>query len=111
MQKYELVYILKQELPDAEVKKLRDKIEKAIEKLKGTLLENQDLGSKTLAYPIQNQMRGHYFFFSFEGGGALVDELERTLRLSEQTLRFLTVKLEPAEKKEMTEKKETTEAA
>lgn len=89
--KYETVYILRPDLTEDMVKKANDKISELIQKYKGQITQVRDLGRKQLAYPIAKHHKGHYFQLNFLGNGEVVHELERHLRVSEETIRFLTV--------------------
>lgn len=90
--KYETVYILRPDLSDEGVKKASDKVAEIIGRLKGQLDSAKDLGRRQLAYRIAKQTKGHYFQLNFRGSGQVIEELERHLRLSEEVLRFLTVR-------------------
>lgn len=90
--KYETVYILRADLTDENEKKINDKITEVMTRFQGKLGEIKDLGKKPLAYPIAKHTKGHYFQVNYQGGGLVVEELERHLRLSEDVVRFLTVR-------------------
>ena len=90
---YETIYIVRPELPDEAMKAISDKISGIIEKGSGIVLTLDDWGKRKLAYPIKKNNKGHYVYFNFVGPSDLVGELERNLRIDDQLLRFLTVKL------------------
>lgn len=90
--KYETVYILRADLTEGGIKKINDKLSELVAQGGGRLAALKDLGRKQLAYRINKQMRGHYFQANYEGAGGLVGEVERNLRLTEEVIRFLTVK-------------------
>lgn len=90
--KYETVYIVRADLTDEVEKKINDKITEVLARFQGKLAELKDLGKKPLAYRIAKHTKGHYFQLNYEGNGQVIDELERHLRLSEDVIRFLTVK-------------------
>lgn len=90
--RYETIFILRPDLSDEAVKKASDRVSEIVARSKGRIEEVKDLGKKQLAYRIAKQTKGHYFQLNFRGSGEAVDELERHLRLSEEILRFLTVK-------------------
>lgn len=92
---YETVYILRPDLSEDGTKKINDRVTELLNKRGGRLLEHKDLGLKSLAYRVARQTKGHYFQLNFEGGGPVIEELERGLRLTEECLRFLTVKIIP----------------
>lgn len=90
--KYETIYILRADLTDEAEKKINDKVAEVVAKYKGKLEETKDLGKRPLAYRIAKHTKGHYFQLNYQGGGQVVEELERHLRLSEDIIRFLTVR-------------------
>lgn len=95
---YETVYIIRGDLTDEVIKKTNDKIVEVLGRFQGHLEELKDLGKRPLAYRIAKHTKGHYFQLNYrrvgEGNVALIDELERHLRLSEDVIRFLTVRRE-----------------
>lgn len=98
MRRYETVYILRPDLSEEGVKKINEKLAELVARRGGRVAVQKDLGLKLLAYRISRQAKGRYFQVEFEGGGEVLDEVERGLRLSEECLRFLTVRAErPAE--------------
>jgi small subunit ribosomal protein S6 len=89
---YETVYILRPDLTDEGTKKTNDKVAEVVGRFQGQLEGLKDLGKRPLAYQIAKQTKGHYFQLNYRGSGRLVEELERYFRLSEEVLRFLTIK-------------------
>ncbi|TFH24717.1 MAG: 30S ribosomal protein S6 [Myxococcales bacterium] len=57
----------------------------------GTLDENHDWGSRKLAYPIKKQDEGHYYLLEYNAEPAVVSELERTMRISDGVLRYMSI--------------------
>ena len=90
---YETIYILKPELPIDTVDKTADKVNGIIGKFDGEVLLQDDWGKRKLAYPIKKNARGHYVYFNYVGTSNLVGELERQLRIDDNLLRFLTVRV------------------
>src|SRR6185295_4580812 len=92
---YETTFITKAELSDDGLKQLNERIAGLITNFGGgvTVL-NEDWGKRKLAYPINNETRGHYTYVVYTGKGDIVHEIERNLRLHEHVLRFLSVNLE-----------------
>lgn len=97
---YETVYILNPDLPEEGAKKINTKVSEVVQRKGGKLLAQKDLGLKSLAYRISRQNRGRYFQVDYEGSGEVVSDLERNLRLTEECLRFLTVRQEPRQEGE-----------
>jgi small subunit ribosomal protein S6 len=90
---YETFYVTKPELPDDEVNRISEKLLGAIERFKGALLVSEDWGRRKLSYPIQRQNHGRYIYMNYVGPAALPVELERSMGLEDNLIRFLTVKL------------------
>ena len=90
---YETIYIVRPEMPEDAHKALSDKVAGIIEKGSGIVLTLDDWGKRKLAYPIRKNNKGHYVYFNYVGPSDLIAELERQLRIDDQLLRFLTVKL------------------
>lgn len=93
MNEYETVYVLQPDLAATGLKKVKEKVEKALIAGKAEILVNEDWGKRKLAYNIGKFQFGHYIYFNYSGDGHFINELERILRLDELVLRFLTVKL------------------
>lgn len=89
---YETVYIMRADLTDEMTKKANDKVGEIVQRYGGRLEPLKDMGKKQLAYPIAKMSRGHYFQLNYFGTGKTTEELERHLKMSEDVIRFLTVK-------------------
>jgi small subunit ribosomal protein S6 len=86
--------ILKPLLEEEEVDKILARIEKAIKKAKGKLGKIDKWGKRKLAYPIKGQNDGYYAIITFNGNGEVVKELDRILKITDEVMRHMTVKLE-----------------
>ncbi|MBI1909222.1 MAG: 30S ribosomal protein S6 [Deltaproteobacteria bacterium] len=93
MREYEIVYILKGNLEGPAAEKIGEKIKELVGRNKGILLGLRYLGKKMLAYRIEKETRGNYYLLSFLGEGAIITELEKIFRYTEEVIRFLTVKV------------------
>ena len=93
MQKYETLFILHPELPEAQVRETIDRTRRLIEGMSGNVADIQDWGLRELAYPIEKQTRGNYVLVEYEAGSAVVNELERTMKLSDEVMRFVSVRM------------------
>lgn len=91
---YETIYVVKPELPEDALVALNDKVNTIVEKNQGIMLTVDDWGKRKLAYPIQKNSKGHYIYINYLAPSDLVAELERNLRIEDNLLRFLTVKLD-----------------
>ncbi|MCK6417755.1 MAG: 30S ribosomal protein S6 [Alphaproteobacteria bacterium] len=95
---YETVFMARQDLTEAQVKDLTANFSKIITQQGGKILKTEFWGLRTLAYVINKSRRAHYVLLEFDAPGAAVIELERNLRLHEDVMRSLSVKLEAPSK-------------
>jgi small subunit ribosomal protein S6 len=92
--KYELVYLVAPDTPEEKQTEIADRLKGYVQQLGGTL-ESLDLWEKRkLAYEIRKVREAFYYILRFEGDGKLVDELERRLKVADEVIRFLTVRLD-----------------
>ncbi|SMC09375.1 30S ribosomal protein S6 [Nitratiruptor tergarcus] len=94
MRHYETLFVLKPTLTDEEKKAKFDFIKEVIENNGGEIVATEDVGVRKLAYPIQKFERGHYYIIYFKAPSETVRELERIYRITEDVIRFLTIKYE-----------------
>ena len=91
---YETTFILNPELSEGEHKTTVDNIVQLIKDNDGTVHNIEHWGMRRLAYPIAKKTNGYYAFIEFQAPGEFITRLERDFRYSENTLRYLTVKLD-----------------
>jgi small subunit ribosomal protein S6 len=91
---YESIFIINPNLPDEETAGVIKKMQDVVAKQGGEMLKFEDWGKKKLAYEIKKHKRGHYAFFQFKSAPTAISELERTYKLTDSVIKFLTVKLE-----------------
>ena len=91
---YETMYILRPDIAEDEVANFIDKYNKLLEKLGGKVLDSQMRGKRRLAYPIAKHREGIYVQLSHQGDGQHISKIEKAMRLSEDVIRYLTVKQE-----------------
>ena len=89
---YETMYILRPDIPEEEVDSHLKKYSELLEKSGTEVLDSQMRGKRRLAYPISKHKEGIYVQLSHKGNGKQVATLERAMRLSEDVIRYLTVK-------------------
>ena len=89
---YETMYILRPDIPEDEVDSHLKKYNEILEKSGTEVLDSQMRGKRRLAYPITKHKEGIYVQLSHKGNGQQVAILERAMRLSEDVIRYLTVK-------------------
>ncbi len=97
MQRYETLFILHPDVPEAQVRETIDRTRKLIEAMEGHVADIQDWGLRELAYPIEKQSRGNYVLAQYEASSAVVNELERTMKLSDEVVRFVSVRMPQVE--------------
>ena len=91
---YETMYILRPDIPEEEVDSHLKKYSEILEKSGTEVLDSQMRGKRRLAYPIAKHKEGIYVQLSHKGAGQQVATLEKAMRLSEDVIRYLTVKQE-----------------
>ncbi|MCY3981146.1 MAG: 30S ribosomal protein S6 [Alphaproteobacteria bacterium] len=96
---YETVFIARQDMSPAQVETLADEYGTLMDSLGGKVEKREHWGLKTLAYRIKKNRKGHYVLFNFEAPGDAVAELERRMRLSEDVLRYLTMRIEAVDER------------
>ena len=89
---YETMYILRPDIPEEEVDSHLKKYSEILEKSETEVLDSQMRGKRRLAYPIAKHKEGIYVQLSHTGDGQQVATLEKAMRLSEDVIRYLTVK-------------------
>jgi len=98
--KYETLLLLDPELGNEGSSVLLEKFSGVLEKNGGQIIRNDDWGVKTLAYPVQKQVRGRYIRMEYSLPPAQVSEFERNIRITDGVFKFLTVKLDQAQDKQ-----------
>ena len=91
---YETMYILRPDIAEDEVKNHIDKYNKLLEEFGGTILDSQMRGKRRLAYQIAKHREGIYVQLSHQGDGQHIFKIEKAMRLSEDVIRYMTVKQE-----------------
>ena len=91
---YETVFIARQDLSATQVEALSANLTNIITEGKGNVSKTEFCGLRTLAYSIKKNRKGHYVLFNIEAPADVVKEMERQMRLNEDILRFLTLKIE-----------------
>lgn len=93
MQRYETLFIIHPDRPEAQVRETVDRVRRLIEGMQGQVAEVQDWGMRELAYPIEKQARGIYVLVQYAARPEVVKELERSMKLSDEFLRFISVRM------------------
>jgi len=104
---YETMYILRPDLGEEQVEQAINKYQNLIREQGAEQIEIQHRGKRRLAYEINRQRDGIYIQMNYQGPGSLIAPLERSMRLSDEVIRYLTIKQEvPAETAESEESAE-----
>jgi len=91
---YETMYILRPDIPEEEVENHVTKYRDLVIEAGGEVIDTQMRGKRRLAYPIAKHREGIYVQLNHNGDGQQVAPVERAMRLSEDVIRYLTVKQE-----------------
>ncbi len=94
MREYETTFIVQPEISDEGIATLCARLDGVLEKGRATRLLWDDMGRRRLAYEIRSFQKGRYLTLMYLDEGTLVPEIERTLRLDDSVLRFLTVQVQ-----------------
>jgi len=91
---YEVVFIIDPDAPDEEIKRLSENLQTIVTDQGGTITKSEIMGRRQLAYQIGRKNEGVYVLFEIEGAGREIAELERRMRVSDQVIRYLTVRVD-----------------
>lgn len=92
MNKYEMMFIIKTTIEEAEVKKIAANLESIITSMKGKVTDTKELGNKKLAYPINKELTGYYFVMNFDATNEIVVELDRKAKINENVIRYMIIR-------------------
>lgn len=90
---YEHVFIARQDISNSQAEGLIGHYRRILEDNGGKVVATEYWGLRKLAYKIKKNRKGHYLFLKTEAPPAAVQEMERLMRLSEDVMRVLTVKV------------------
>tara|TARA_R110002095_G_scaffold29433_1_gene29095 strand:+ start:388 stop:762 length:375 start_codon:yes stop_codon:yes gene_type:complete len=94
---YEHVFISRQDLSSAQAEGLVEHFTAILKDNGGNVLENEYWGLKTMAYKINKNRKGHYVFMKSDAPSAAVQEMERLMRLHDDVMRIMTIKVDAHE--------------
>ena len=94
MQLYESVVIARQDISVTQAEALADDLSKILEDNGARVLKRENWGLRGLAYRIKKNRKGHYLLFNIEGEPDAISDYERRMRIMEQVLRYLTIRVE-----------------
>jgi small subunit ribosomal protein S6 len=88
---YETIYILRPDVDAEAAERVQARVADALEREHGKLVKVEAWGRRKLAFPLRKQRRGVYVYLKYVGGGGLVAEVERNLKLQDAVIKFMTV--------------------
>jgi len=91
---YECVFIARQDLTQSQSEGLAQKFSGLLKDNGGKVTKVEHWGLRQLAYPIKKNKKGYYHLMNIEASAEVVAEMERNMRLDEDILRFLTVRVD-----------------
>jgi small subunit ribosomal protein S6 len=91
VEKYECVFILRADQPEAEMARRVERVGAIVAEHDGKITHQDHWGVRKLAYEIEKQNKGDYMLLRFESEGPAVAEIDRYLRQDDQVLRHLVV--------------------
>jgi len=96
---YESVIIGRQDLTPNQFEELIDDFIKIIESFKGVIKKRENWGLRNLAYKINKNRKGHYVLLNIDSSSDAIVEYERLMRLNEDIIRFLTIRISSVDEK------------
>jgi small subunit ribosomal protein S6 len=96
---YELMFIVRPDMTDEDLDKLISNLQSSVPVSGGTVKSVEKMGKRRLAYAVRRFFDGIYVLMVVEGGGAIIHELERRLRVTEPVIKFLTVRVDEEQKR------------
>ena len=96
---YESVIIGRQDLTPNQFEELIDEFIKIIESYKGVIKKRENWGLRNLAYKINKNRKGHYVLLNIDSSSEAIVEYERLMRLNEDIIRFLTIRISSVDEK------------
>ena len=96
---YEVMFIVRPDVEDADLDKLIAGFENTVTSGGGNVRSAEKLGRRKLAYTVRKFNDGNYILLTIDADGKLVAELERRLRVSEPVIKFITVRMDEEQKR------------
>jgi small subunit ribosomal protein S6 len=94
---YEVTYVVRPDVSRADITKMEEELTAALTELKGKVKKSEYWGLRSLAYRINKNTKGHYGFMGVEGPADAVHELDRLLRINENVVRHLVIRVDALE--------------
>ena len=94
MRYYETVFVVRQDATSAQVESMTQQFTSVIKEHGGEVTKTEFCGLRSLAYPIKKNKKGHYVLLNIACSFSGIAEMERQMKLNEDILRFLSVRVE-----------------
>jgi small subunit ribosomal protein S6 len=91
---YESIIIIRQDVSSVEVDKIANDFAQIVKDYNGNIIKTEYWGLRQLAYEINNNKKGHYYFMGIEANNDLLKELDRKMKLSESVIRSSLMKVD-----------------
>jgi small subunit ribosomal protein S6 len=88
------MFIVDTSATDEDITRLNENLQQIITDQGGTITKTENMGRRQLAYQIGRKKEGFYVLFEVEGSGREIAELERRMRVNDQVLRYITVRVD-----------------
>jgi len=96
---YEIMFIVRPDVEEADMDKLIEGFQKNVTDGGGEVRSTEKMGRRRLAYTVRKFNDGFYVLLNIAAEGQLITEIERRLRVSEQVIKFITVRMDEEEKR------------
>jgi len=96
---YEIMFIVRPDVEEAELDKLIEGFSANVTSGGGEVKSVEKMGRRRLAYTVRKFNDGFYVLLNVVAAGSLITEIERRLRVSEQVIKFITVRMDEEEKR------------
>ena len=96
---YEVIFIVDPATADDEVMRLSEGVQKIITGQGGSIVKTEMMGKRQLAYEINHKKDGNYVLLEVEGSGSEIAEVERRMRVNDQILRYMTIRVDEARRR------------
>ena len=94
---YENVFIARQDISSTQAEALTEQFATLIAEQGGKVTKKEQWGLRNIAYRINKNRKGHYVLMNIEATGPAISEMERQMRINEDVLRYLTVRVDALE--------------
>ena len=94
MRKYEIIFLVRPDVPEEDVDKLITQMEGVVTGAGGKLEKAEKMGRRRLAYRVAGQREAFFVLFTLEGSGDTVKEFERRLKVTDSVIKYLSVRVD-----------------